>query len=50
MLKTELETETIGEPKISVLPEAEQRTFFETLWAHINELCAEEDKKSQKQD
>lgn len=38
MLKTELEIETIGEPNVQALPEAEQRTFFETLLARIKEL------------
>ena len=37
-LKTELEIETIGEPNVQALPEAEQRTFFETLLARIKEL------------
>lgn len=44
MLKTELETETIGEPKISVLPETEQQTFFETLLARIKELKEQNEK------
>ena len=38
MLKTELEVETIGEPSVQALPEAEQRSFFETLLARIKEL------------
>ena len=38
MLKTELEIETIGEPNVSALPDAEQRTFFETLLARIMQL------------
>ena len=37
MLKTELEVETIGEPSVQALPEAEQRLFFETLLARIKE-------------
>ena len=44
MLKTELETETIGEPKISVLPETEQQTFFESLLARIKELKEQNEK------
>lgn len=38
MLKTELEVETIGEPSVQALPEAEQRSFLETLLARIKEL------------
>ena len=38
MLKTELEIETIGEPNVSTLPDAEQCTFFETLLARIMQL------------
>ena len=38
MLKTELEVETIGEPSVQALLEAEQRSFFETLLARIKEL------------
>lgn len=38
MLKTDFEIEIIGEPDIKALPEAEQRTFFETLLARIKEL------------
>ena len=44
VLKTELETETIGEPKISALPEAEQQSFFETLLARIKELKEQNEK------
>lgn len=44
MLKTELETETIGEPNVSALPEAEQRSFFETLLARIKELKEQNEK------
>lgn len=42
MLKTELEIETIGEPNVAALPEAEQRTFFETLLARIKELSGQQ--------
>ena len=42
--KIELEIETIGEPKISVLPEAEQQSFFETLLARIKELKEQNEK------
>lgn len=44
MLKTELEIETIGEPNVQALPEAEQQTFFETLLAHIKELKEQNEK------
>ena len=43
MLKTELEIETIGEPNVAALPEAEQRTFFETLLARIKELSEQQE-------
>ena len=43
MLKTELEVETIGEPSVQALPEAEQRSFFETLLARIKELKENKD-------
>lgn len=43
--KTELKVETIGEPSVAALPEAEQNTFFETLLDRIKELKAEDDKK-----
>ena len=44
MLKTELEIETIGEPNVQTLLEAEQRTFFETLLARIKDLQEQDDK------
>lgn len=44
MLKTELEIEAIGEPNVQTLPEAEQRTFFETLLARIKDLQEQDDK------
>lgn len=44
--KTELKVETIGEPSVEALPEAEQNTFFETLLDRIKELKAEDDKKN----
>ena len=50
MLKAEIKVNSIGKPDLTALPETERRIFFETLLAHIKELCAEEDKKSQKQD
>lgn len=43
MLKTELKIETIGEPNVAALPEAEQRTFFETLLARVKELSEQQD-------
>ena len=43
VLKTELEVETIGEPSVQALPEAEQRSFFETLLARIKELKENQD-------
>ena len=43
MLKTELEVETIGEPSVQALPEAVQRSFFETLLARIKELKENQD-------
>lgn len=45
--KTELKVETIGEPSVEALPEAEQRTFFETLLNQIKELKAEDNKKQE---
>lgn len=42
MLKTEFEIETIDEPNVAALPEAEQRTFFETLLARIKELSEQQ--------
>ncbi len=44
VLKTELEIETIGEPNVQALPEAEQRTFLETLLARIKELKEQNEK------
>ena len=44
MQKIKLEIETIGEPNVQALPEAEQRTFFETLLAHIKELQEQNEK------
>lgn len=43
VLKTELEVETIGEPSVQALPEAEQRLFFETLLARIKEQKENQD-------
>lgn len=43
--KLDLKIETIGEPSIETLPEAEQHTLFETLLDRIKELKAEDDKK-----
>lgn len=45
VLKTEFEIELIGEPNVQALPEAEQRTFFETLLARIKELTANSEKQ-----
>lgn len=45
MPKTELKIEPIGEPDIKALPEAEQRTFFETLLARIKELSEQQPKQ-----
>lgn len=45
MRKTEFEIELIGEPNVQALPEAEQRTFFETLLARIKELTANSEKQ-----
>ena len=50
VLKADIKVNSIGKPDLTALPETERRIFFETLLAHIKELCAEEDKKSQKQD
>ena len=49
VLKAEIKVNSIGKPDLTVLPETERRIFFETLLAHIKELCAEEDKNSKKQ-
>ena len=38
MIKTELKVETVSEPIVQELPEIEQRTFFEMLYARIKEL------------
>jgi len=43
VLKTELKIEIIGEPNVAALPEAEQRTFFETLLTRIKELSEQQD-------
>lgn len=45
--KLDLKVETIGEPNVAALPEAEQHTFFETLLNRIKELKAEDDKKQE---
>ena len=50
MLKAELKINNVGKPDLTALPETERRIFFETLLAHIKELCAEEDSKQSKQD
>ena len=42
--KTELQVDTIGEPNVQTLPEAEQRSFFETLLAHIKQLKEQDGK------
>ena len=42
--KTELQVNTIGKPNIQSLPEAEQRSFFETLLAHIQQLKEQDGK------
>ena len=42
--KTELQVETIGKPNIQLLPEAERRSFFETLLAHIKQLKEQDGK------
>ena len=42
--KTGLQVETIGKPDIQTLPEAEQRSFFETLLAHIKQLNEQDGK------
>ena len=42
--KTELQVETIGKPDIHTLPEAEKRSFFETLLAHIQQLKTQDGK------
>lgn len=47
--KLDLKVETIGEPNVAVLPEAEQHTFFETLLNRITELKAEDDKKQEEE-
>ncbi len=50
VLKAEIKVNSIGKPDLTALPETEKRIFFETLLAHIKELCAEEDNKTPKQD
>lgn len=50
VLKAEIKVNSIGKPDLMALPETEKRIFFETLLAHIKELCAEEDSKTPKQD
>lgn len=50
MLKVDLKVNSIGKPDLMALPETERRIFFETLLAHIKELCAEEDSKRTNQD
>lgn len=50
MLKAEIKVNSIGKPDLTALPETERRIFFETLLAHIKDLCAEEDSKQTKQD
>ena len=45
MLKTELVIETIGEPSLQVLPEIEQRTFFETILERIVQIKENRGKK-----
>lgn len=50
MLKADLKVNNIGKPDLTALPETERRIFFETLLAHIKELCAEEDSKPTNQD
>lgn len=47
--KLDLKVETIGEPNVAVLPEAEQHTFFETFLNRITELKAEDDKKQEEE-
>ena len=42
--KTELQVNTIGKPNIQSLPEAEQRSFYETLLAHIKQLKTQDGK------
>ena len=36
--KTELQVDTIGELNVQTLLEAEKRSFFETLLAHIKQI------------
>ena len=42
--KTELQVNTIGKPNIQSLLEAEQRSFYETLLAHIQQLKTQDGK------
>ena len=49
MLKADIKVNSVGKPDLTALPETERRIFFETLLAHIKEFCAEEDRKSPKQ-
>ena len=42
--KTELQVNTIGKPNVQTLLEAEQRSFFETLLAHIKQLKEQDGK------
>ena len=44
MQKTELQVNTIGELNVQTLLEAEQRSFFETLLAHIKQLKEQDGK------
>lgn len=50
MLKADIKVNSIGKPDLTALPETERCIFFETLLAHIKELCAEEDSKRTNQD
>ena len=42
--KTELQVNTIGELNVQTLLEAEKRSFFETLLAHIKQLKTQDGK------
>ena len=42
--KTELQVNTIGELNVQSLPEAAQRSFYETLLAHIQQLKEQDGK------
>ena len=44
MRKTELQVNTIGELNVQTLLEAEQRSFFETLLAHIKQINEQDGK------